>query len=80
MLGETEPQEEAETWTEEELYDYLEDLDEAETIASNAIAALENAESDERLAGEAVQLHLAAMAAFGEAKGKGKSTRWYGQR
>ena len=44
--------------------------DEAEAIALNAMCDLE--EADDRQAGEAVQLQLAAFNAFGKAKGKGK--------
>ena len=52
----------------EQEFDYLEDEEEA--IALNAMLDLE--EADDRQAGEAIQLQLAAFNAFGKAKGKGK--------
>ena len=52
----------------EQEFDYLEDEEEA--IALNAMLDLE--EADDRQAGEAIQLRLAAFNAFGKAKGKGK--------
>ena len=52
----------------EQEFDYLEDEEEA--FALNAMLDLE--EADDRQAGEAIQLQLAAFNAFGKAKGKGK--------
>ena len=52
----------------EQEFDYHEDEEEA--IAWNAMLDLE--EADDRQAGEAIQLQLAAFNAFGKAKGKGK--------
>ena len=52
----------------EQEFDYLEDEEEA--IALNAMLDIE--EADDRQAGEAIQLQLAAFKAFGKAKGKGK--------
>ena len=53
----------------EQEFDYLEG-EEKEAIALNAMLDLE--EADDRQAGEAIQLQLAAFNAFGKAKGKGK--------
>ena len=52
----------------EQEFDYLEDEEEAD--AFNAMLDLK--EADDRQAGEAIQLQLAAFNAFGKAKGKGK--------
>ena len=49
-------------------FDYLEEQEEA--FALNAMLDLE--EADDRQAGEAIQLQLAAFNALGKAKGKGK--------
>ena len=49
-------------------FDYLEEQEEA--FALNAMLDLE--EADDRQAGEAIQLQLAAFNAFGKAKGNGK--------
>ena len=52
----------------EQEFDYLEEQEEA--FALNAMLDLE--EADDRQAGEAIQLQLAAFNALGKAKGKGK--------
>ena len=50
--------------------EYHDDVDEYEAVALNAMLELDGAE-DERQTGEAIQLQLVAMVAFGKAKGKG---------
>ena len=56
--------------TGEDDYDYFDDVDEYEAMALNCLLDVEDA--DEKQAGDAIQLQLAAHAAFGKAKGKGK--------
>ena len=50
-------------------YEYVEGIEDQDALALNAIVELEGA--DEKTVGEAIQLQLAAYAAFGKAKGKG---------
>ena len=52
-------------------YEFPEDVDEFEATALNALADLGEADDDKNV-GDAIQLQLAAFAAFGRAKGKGK--------
>ena len=66
MLGSGEPDEAPEV---EEEYVYHEDVDEFEATALNCMEGSEDA--DEKKLGEAIQLQLVAMIAFGKAKGKG---------
>eukprot|EP00435_Cladocopium_sp_Y103_P035301 s1209_g9.t1 len=54
----------------EDEYDYHDDVDEYEAAALNCLVDVEDV--DEKQAGDAIQLHLAAHTAFGKAKGKGK--------
>ena len=70
MLGGTEEGEVEEQTPEEDEYEYWDDVDEEEAIALNCM--VEVADADHRTAGDAIQLQLAAHAAFGKAKGKGK--------
>ena len=56
--------------TGEDDYDYFDDVDEYEAMALNCL--LDVVDADEKQAGDAVQLQLAAHASFGKAKGKGK--------
>ena len=53
-------------------FDYSHDVDEYEAVALNSLLELEGAE-DDRQAGDAIQLQLAAFTAMGKAGGKGKS-------
>ena len=53
-------------------FDYFDDVDEYEAVALNSLLELEGAE-DDRQAGDAIQLQLAAFTAMGKAGGKGKS-------
>ena len=53
-------------------FDYFNDVDEYEAVALNSLHELEGAE-DDRQAGDAIQLQLAAFTAMGKAGGKGKS-------
>ena len=50
----------------------IEDVDETETVALNAMMDFPDGSDDKRV-GDAIQLQLAALAAFGTAAGKGKS-------
>ena len=69
LLGGIEEQEESEN---PELdYDWFDGVDETETVALNAMVDFPD-DGDERQIGDAIQLQLAAHAAFGKAKGKGK--------
>ena len=53
-------------------FDYFDDVDEYEAVALNSLLELAGAE-DDRQAGDAIQLQLAAFTAMGKAGGKGKS-------
>ena len=53
-------------------FDYFDDVDEYEAVALNSLLEVEGAE-DDRQAGDAIQLQLAAFTAMGKAGGKGKS-------
>ena len=53
-------------------FDFFDDVDEYEAVALNSLLELEGAE-DDRQAGDAIQLQLAAFTAMGKAGGKGKS-------
>ena len=50
-------------------YEYVDGIEDHDALALNAIVELDGA--DEKTMGEAIQLQLAAYAAFGKAKGKG---------
>jgi len=76
--GEDQEWDESQNWNEDDgdepdKYDYewFDGVDETETVALNARIDFPD-DGDDRQIGDAIQLQLAAHAAFGKAKGKGK--------